>query len=147
MSQFLNGSVTFVNPSTASTAVVPSTSPIAISVGGYNTSTGGIYENTGRGPNARGVLKPEFTAPAVDILGGGGTSAAAAITAGAAALLLQWGIVLGNNPSIKTEIIKTYLISGAEQPVPNFETDAEGFPNNLWGYGKINLYNTFRQIF
>ena len=147
MSQFLNGSVTFVNPSTASTAVVPSTSPIAISVGGYNTSTGGIYENTGRGPNARGVLKPEFTAPAVDILGGSGTSAAAAITAGAAALLLQWGIVLGNNPSIKTEIIKTYLISGTEQPVPNSETDAEGFPNNLWGYGKINLYNTFRQIF
>ncbi|MBQ6555163.1 MAG: S8 family peptidase [Firmicutes bacterium] len=147
MSQFLNGSVTFINPSTASTAVVPSTAPLVISVGGYNTSTGGIYENTGRGPNARGVLKPDFTAPAADILGGSGTSASAAITAGAAALLLQWGIVLGNNPAIKTEIIKTYLISGAEQPTPNLETDAEGFPNNLWGFGKINLYNTFRQIF
>lgn len=147
MESFLSGSVTFLSPSTATTAVVPSTAPLILSVGGYNSNTGGIYENTGRGPNTRGVVRPDLTAPAVDIYGFDGTSTAAAITGGAAALLLHWGIVLGNDPAITTDTIKTYLIAGAEQPIRNIETGTEGFPNNIWGYGKLNLFNTFRQIF
>ena len=147
MNQFINGSVTFLSPSTASTVTVPGTAPLLICSGGYNTATGGIYENTGRGPNTRNVIRPDLAAPAVDILGSTGTSNAAAITAGAAALLLQWGIVQGNNQGLNTDQIRTYLTAGAEQPVSNLETGLEGYPNSIWGYGKLNLYNTFRQIF
>ncbi len=147
LARLLKGNVVFTAPSTASTVTVPSTAPLVIAVGGYNDKTGGIYENTGRGPNTRSTVRPDIVAPAVDIYGGTGTSSAAAITAGAAALLLQWGIVQGNNPSVMTDIIKTYLIAGANRPVSNIETGAEGFPNNIWGHGKLDLYNTFRQIF
>lgn len=144
--RLLSGNIAFLDPSTASTAVVPSTAPLVLTAGGYNSNTGGIYENTGRGPNTRGVIKPDITAPAVDVFGTDGTSNAAAVTAGAAALLLQWGIVRGNNPGLTTDVIKTYLTAGAEQPTAGLEAGREGFPNNIWGYGKLNLYNTFRQI-
>ena len=145
--RLLSGNVTFVSPSTAETLTVPSTAPLLMTVGGYNGNTGGVYEFTGRGPNSQGVLKPDFTAPAVDVSGGSGTSLGAAVTAGAAALLMQWGIVDGNDPRMKTEIVKAYLIAGTEQPTQNLEAGGEAFPNNLWGYGRINLYNTFRRIF
>ena len=145
--RLLNGRVVFVGPSTATTATVPSTAQLVMTVGGYNGNTGGIYEFSGRGPNAQGLLKPEFTAPSVDVLGASGTSMGAAVTAGAAALLLQWGIVNGNDIRMKTEIIKAYLIAGTQQPVRNLEAGSEDFPNDLWGYGRINLYNTFGRIF
>ncbi|MBQ9519673.1 MAG: S8 family peptidase, partial [Firmicutes bacterium] len=145
--RLLSGNVTFVTPATAETLTVPATAPRLMTIGGYNGNTGGVYEFTGRGPNSQGILKPDFTAPAVDVSGSSGTSLGAAVTAGAAALLMQWGIVDGNDPRMRTEIIKAYLIAGTEQPTQNLESGGEAFPNNLWGYGRINLYNTFRRIF
>lgn len=145
--RLLNGNVTFASPSTATTVTVPAAAAQIITVGGYNGNTGGVYEFTGRGPNSSGIMRPDLTAPAVDVEGASGTSMAAAVTAGAAALLLQWGIVNKNDMRMKTEIIKAYLIAGTEQPVRNLESDGEGFPNDLWGYGRLNLYNTFLRIF
>ena len=41
---------------------------------------------------------------------------------------------------MNTNMIKSYLILGCSQNM-NVE-----YPNDLWGYGKINLIETFRKI-
>jgi hypothetical protein len=69
-----------------------------------------------------------------------GTSIAAAITTGACALMLQWGIVDENDILMDTYHIRANLIAGCERDI-NVE-----YPNNQWGYGKLNLFNTFRSL-
>ena len=69
-----------------------------------------------------------------------GTSVAAAIGAGAAALMLQWGIVQKNDVSLNTYRIKTYLIRGCNRDL-NIQ-----YPNYQWGYGRLDLFNTFAQL-
>jgi len=69
-----------------------------------------------------------------------GTSTSTAITAGACALMLQWGIVQGNDPTLNTYRMRTFLIKGATREV-NMT-----YPSFQWGYGKLNLRNTFRHM-
>ena len=69
-----------------------------------------------------------------------GTSAAAAVTAGAAALLMEWGIVKNNMPTINGDLIKSLFISGCVRD------ENITYPNNQWGYGRMNLYNTFASV-
>ena len=69
-----------------------------------------------------------------------GTSVATAITAGACALMLQWGIVRQNNVSLNTYSIRSFLIRGCRRD-PNIQ-----YPNSQWGFGKLDLFNTFRQL-
>jgi hypothetical protein len=66
-----------------------------------------------------------------------GTSAAAAITAGACALMLQWGIVQGNDTSLSTYQIRAYLIRGCKR------NPLMLYPNTQWGYGALDLIQTF----
>ena len=90
-------------------------------------------------------MAPDFAAPGVGVRGvypAGfgtmtGTSAAAAITAGAAALLMEWGIIKNNMPTINGDLIKSLLIGGCDRD------DGIVYPNVKWGYGKLNLYNSF----
>jgi hypothetical protein len=90
-------------------------------------------------------MLPDLTAPGVNVSGiypygegrMSGTSVAAAITAGAAALMLQWGVVDGHDPGFNTYRIKAYLIRGCTRDL-NIP-----YPNPQWGYGKLNLINTF----
>ena len=69
-----------------------------------------------------------------------GTSVAAAITAGAVSNLLSWGIVEGNDPAMSEAAIRSYLVRGASR------SKAFTYPNPEWGYGTLNLYNTFLQL-
>ena len=94
-------------------------------------------------------LEPDLVAPAVNVFGplpGGrfgtrtGTSVAAAHTAGASALLLEWGVLKGNVPYMNTSDVKEYLIRGATR------SPERTYPNREWGYGALNLYNTFEAI-
>jgi hypothetical protein len=66
-----------------------------------------------------------------------GTSIAAAHTSGVAAMLLEWGIVKGNAPNMDGITIKNILIRGAKRD-PN-----TSYPNKEWGFGILDLYNTF----
>jgi len=90
----------FLRPDPYSTITVPGNSRLPITVGAYDTSTGGIYIHSSRGFTPNQIVKPELAAPGVNILGPSvgrkpgsdtpmttrtGTSAAAAITAGAGA--------------------------------------------------------------
>jgi len=66
---------------------------------------------------------------------------AAALTAGAAAQLLQWTVVEKNQTYLSSREVAGYLTAGAS-PV---ET-AQGYPNNRWGYGKLDMEGTFDVI-
>ncbi|MEA4814745.1 MAG: S8 family peptidase, partial [Oscillospiraceae bacterium] len=130
------------------TVTVPSTAFGAISCGAYNSENDSLYLNTSWGPTRIEQMAPDLVAPGVGILGiyptgsgtMSGTSAAAAITAGACALMLQWGIVQGNDVSISTYQIRAYLIRGCDR------MQSMSYPNPQWGYGSLNLYQSFNHM-
>ena len=145
----------FLRPDPYSTITVPGNSRLPITVGAYDTSTGGIYIHSSRGFTPNQIVKPELAAPGVNILGPSvgrkpgsdtpmttrtGTSAAAAITAGAAAILLGWGIVEGNYPTMSEASVKSYLIRGAQR------NPALTYPNREFGYGTLDLFQTFLRL-
>ena len=65
---------------------------------------------------------------------------AAAHVAGAVASLFGWGIVEGNQITMSQASVKSYLIRGAKR------NPALRYPNEEWGYGALDLYETFRRI-
>lgn len=183
--------ISFVRPSPEITITAPGSCPGVITVSAYNNDNNAIYVNASRGYTRKGSVKPDITAPGVDIKGvfasgggassgeeaspgeevspggevlpgeevspgggvssGGGmpaagrvlysnrsgTSIATAFTAGAAALMLQWGIVERNNLGINTEIIKQMLIRGANRE------NSDIYPNNIWGWGKLDVLKSY----
>lgn len=145
ISEFLESPVYFLLSSPDVTLTVPSTAHVPMTVGGYNDRSGALFLDSGRGYTADGAIKPDFTAPAVDITGAGetvntGTSYAAAITAGAAAMFLEWAAVRGNVPAVNTADVKSEFIRGASQAAGQL------YPNREWGYGKLDLVQTFLNL-
>ncbi|MFP4698023.1 MAG: S8 family peptidase [Eubacteriales bacterium] len=139
----------FLNPSPYMTLTIPSTAINPIAVGAYNHFNDSLYIASGRGWTRNNWIKPDLVAPGVNVLGPvlnnefgtmTGTSISAAHVAGAAALLLEWGIIQGNNPDINTTVIKKTLLRGAQRKE---ELD---YPNREWGYGTLNLFNSFEII-
>ena len=147
--QFLNKDTYFLNSNPFYTVTIPGTANSILTVGGYNSFDGSFFVDSGRGPTRLGLIKPFIVAPAVNISCVGprgnfetltGTSAATAIATGSSALLLEWGIVKKNSPIMNTTSIINYLSNGA-----NRNTN-EIYPNNLWGFGKLNLYSVFENL-
>ncbi len=145
----ISSGVRFIRPNPDTTITTPSAAEIPITVGGYNGLTGAIDIRSGRGFGGLGQVKPEFCAPSVNVFGAGlrnlnitytGTSAAAAITAGAAAQVLEWGILRGNAPAMNTVEVKNLLIRGCQRD------DDMVFPNEAWGYGALNAYQSFERL-
>ncbi len=145
----VGGDVTFLRPNPDVTLTTPSAARIPISVGGYDALTGARYLQSGRGFDAMGRIKPDFCAPSVNVFGAGlrenfvtmtGNSAAAAITAGAAALVLEWGVLRGNVPTMNSIEIKNLLVRGCQRE------ENINYPNKEWGYGKLDVYNTFQVL-
>ncbi|MBN7774533.1 S8 family peptidase [Clostridium aminobutyricum] len=142
---FIAPDIEFLESSPYYTVVVPSTMMASISCGAYNTANNSLYVRSSWGPTRAMVNAPDLVAPGVNVgayypTGYGsmtGTSVATAIVAGASALLMQWGIVDGNDSSISTYQIKAYLIRGCTR------TETLSYPNNQWGYGRLNLLRTF----
>ena len=146
---FVSPTVEFLVPDPYYTIVVPATALQPIDCGGYDDLTNSLYENSSWGPTRLNVLSPDLVAPAVNVVGVfpktgfgvmTGTSVAAAITTGACALMLEWGIVEGRNLSMSTSQIRAYLIRGAVR-FPDVV-----YPNNQWGYGILNLYDSFAAL-
>lgn len=136
-----NSATGFLDASADLTFTVPSTAGNVISVSGYDSATDTFASFSGRGFTNGQAAKPDLTAPAVNILstapGGGysirsGTSMAAPFVAGASALLMQYGIVLGNDPFLYGEKIKALLQKGA-RPLPAFSQ----YPNASIGWGAL----------
>ncbi len=137
--------VEFLKPSPNYTIAVPATAHQVICCGAYNNFESSLYVSSSWGPTAEPNIAPSFVAPGVNVKGiypsgygtMSGTSVAAAITAGACALLLQWGIVDGNEPALTLSRMKSLLISGCVRD------EGIAYPNEQWGYGKLNLYRVF----
>lgn len=130
------------------TIVFPATSLRSIVCGAYDHSDNSLFVSSSWGPTRLPRMAPDFVAPGVNVRGvfpsgvGNmtGTSVSAAIAAGASAMLLEWGIVRENIRSMDGDLVRTLLISGSVRE--------EGmiYPNNKWGYGKLNLLGTFLSI-
>lgn len=146
---FIKEGTIFLTPDPFYTVTLPGTANSIIAVGGYNHFDNSFFVQSGRGPTRQNNLKPTISAPAVNVScvneNGDldritGTSGATAISTGCSALMLEWAIVKGNSPAINTLSITGYFISGAERN-PN-----ELYPNNLWGFGKLNILSTFQNM-
>lgn len=144
---FISDQTIFLRPDPDITITDPGNASMPITVGAYQHRSQSIYIHSSRGFTRSGQIKPDLAAPGVDIQGpglseaswtrGSGTSAAAAITAGAAADILSWGITDGNNPALTSATVKAMLIRGAGRS-PAFR-----YPSREWGYGTLDLYQTF----
>ena len=145
----------FLRPTPDTTITLPGNTAAPITVGAYNHLNNSIYIHSSRGFPPSGIVKPELAAPGVNVMGpsvgrraGGsvpmttrsGTSVAAAHVAGAVASLFGWGIVEGNQITMSQASVKSYLIRGAKR------NPALRYPNEEWGYGALDLYETFRRI-
>ncbi len=140
--------IEFLEPDPNYTITAPGTSSAVITCGAYNDEDNSLFINSSWGPTRLPAASPDFVAPGVRVSGiyptgpgiMSGTSVAAAITTGACALMLQWGIVEGNAITLDTFQIKGYLIRGCTRD--NNRT----YPNYQWGYGRLDLYNSFNLI-
>lgn len=149
LTEFLSGEVYFLEADPYYTLTSPANTDSPVIVSWYNGSTGALSQESGRGYTRSQRINPDITAPGVDVRGalpGGrfaarsGSCVSAAVTAGAVALMLEWLIYDQDVPGIDSYQIKSLLILGAVRP------DIMEYPNREWGYGQLNLYNTFETM-
>jgi subtilisin family serine protease len=136
----------FLRPALETTLTLPSTANKVITVGAYDARVNTIAPFSGRGFTRNNEkVKPDLVAPGVNVVtsraGGGsgsfsGTSMSAPFVAGSAAVMMEWGIVLGNDPFLYGQKIKAYLRKGAARK------EVFSYPNNMWGYGSLCLKDT-----
>ena len=133
--EFLEQSVTFLQPSPDVTLTEPANASQVITISAYDSYTDSWYASSGRGFSRSGGIKPDLAAPGVGVhtaLGEtDGSCMAAALAAGCVAQFLEWAIVDGT---------KSFLIQGAERP-----GDIR-YPDKRWGYGRININGTFETL-
>lgn len=149
ITEFLGTETYFIQPSPNVTVTSPGNSIIPIVVTAYDYTNNSLYLQAGRGFSRVGAVTPSLAAPGVNLTGpepGGtygkrtGTSVAAAHSAGITAMLLQWGIQSGYYSQLDSVEIKNLLIRGARRDPNNT------YPNPEWGYGIVDIYNTFNSL-
>lgn len=144
ITEFVDGGVYFLEPNPNVTLTEPSNSQNVITVSTYNGITGSWFSESGRGFTADDLVKPDFAAPGVQvstILGNRtGSSMAAALTAGCVAQFMEWSIVEGYAPYGGSRSIKSLFIRGAVR-----ENNVT-YPDERWGYGKLNISGTFEAL-
>ncbi len=142
--QFITGDVYFLRPNPYITMTEPAFSENVITVTSYNDMNNSFYQESGRGFAANDRIKPEMSAPGVNIstIYGAqtGSSLAAAITAGAVAQFMQWAVVEGNRILIDGVETKSYFIRGASR-----DGDIT-YPSEEWGYGRLDAVGVFEVI-
>lgn len=136
-----SANVRFLASTPNTSMTIPASASTVISVGAYNSKSLTYAPFSGRGYTVGGVVKPDISAPGVDIdvpiPGGGlvyvsGTSFATPFAASGAAMLMQWGIVENNDPYLYGEKVRAYLIKGA-RTLPGYTV----WPNEQLGWGTL----------
>lgn len=154
MHGFLSDQTIFLRPDPNTTTMDPGNANMPLTVAAYNHSNNSIYIHSSRGYTPRGRIKPDIAAPGVDVQGPAagisiendlrftrrsGSSVAAAIAAGAMADIFTWSYVNNNDQGLSNTSLTSMIIRGADRN-PSFT-----YPNPIWGYGTLNLYQTFRR--
>lgn len=139
---FISDQTYFLRSNPDTTVTEPGNAPLTLTIGAYDHHDNSLYIHSSRGYTRLGIVKPDLTAPGVNVtLPDGrsltGTSVAAAYAAGASANLLSWAITQGNDLFMNTSIAKSFFIRGARRN-PIFT-----YPNRELGYGNLDLYNSF----
>ena len=139
----------FINPNPNLTITSPGNSRHQLTVTAYNQVNGTILPESGRGYTRSGEIKPDIAAPGYQIPcalprnrygTATGTGAAAAQAAGIVAMIFEWAIVKANYPRITGNNANHLIISGAVRD------QNEDFPNNVWGYGRIQAEHVFERV-
>ena len=147
---FLKPGTKFRESTPEKTINYPATYEDIISVGAYDTINNTIWPTSSRGPTIDYIQAPELVAPGVNIIAPypgekyariSGTAPAAAYVAGSIALFLQYVLVENRYPKKAfTQNIATYLKAGA------MRSDNISYPNSTYGYGLLNIRNSFDQL-
>lgn len=153
ISRFLSGETYFLNPNPDITLTIPGFAENAITVSSYSSRNNSIYVRSGRGFSRGSQIKPDMSAPAVEVsapvrgLSGElrlasvtGSALSAAITTGAVADFMQWAVIEKNATYLNSGEVKNYFIRGALRD-RNLE-----YPNRLWGFGKLSLQGVFDSL-
>ena len=151
ISEGLNVTTKFLNPTIYNTLGIPATVRNVISVGSYNFLTNTISPFSGRGRLYNcGLVKPDVVAPGEDIESAipnrsfgpkTGTSMATPNVTGICALMTQWGIIKKNDLYLYGERLKYYLILGAKRGRRDIS-----YPDPSWGYGEVCAYNSLSLV-
>ncbi len=139
----------FLEPNPDITITSPGNAIDSATITAYDPATGGIAIFSSRGYTRIGGIKPDLAAPGVNLTCPtlknnygtiSGTGAATAHSIGIMAMVLEWAVVSENYPAINGFAIKELLIRGAKrEPILTY-------PNNIWGYGKIDIYGLFKML-
>jgi subtilisin family serine protease len=126
------------------TITTPGNTMSILTVTAYNQINDTILPESGRGYTRSGLIKPDVAAPgfqlpcAIPELQYGtltGTGAAAAQAAGIIAMIMEWAYSRGNFTAITGVQINRMIIREA------YRSNMYIYPNNIWGYGQINISN------
>lgn len=147
---FLNEGTNFSNPDPFYTVNFPAIQDYLVSVGAYDLQNNNIWPPSSRGPNILNELNPNIIAPGVNIIGPypnntygrlTGTAASAAYVSGACALFYQYTIVDNKYPKQGfIPNVKAFLQLGARR------NEGTVYPNDIAGYGVLNVRGTFEQF-
>ncbi|MBE5959960.1 MAG: peptidase S8 [Lachnospiraceae bacterium] len=139
----------FIMSDPSTTITDPGNTEDVLTITAYQLSNGGIWEEAGRGFTRFNYAKPDLAAPGVNIpcpvVGNRysvmtGTGAASAVVTGIVAMVLEWSIVKRRTRNLNGKEIKAYLLRGARR-TPGME-----YPNDIWGYGKVDIYEMFQKL-
>ncbi|MDW2800551.1 S8 family peptidase [Clostridium boliviensis] len=131
------------------TIASPGDARVPLTIAAYNQLNNQILGESGRGFTRFGEIIPDVAAPGYKIPCAlpdnrfgtfTGTGAAAAHAAGVAAMIMEWGFIRGNHTSITGVKANRMIIRWANRDNAYF------YPNNIWGYGSIDMYHLFKQI-
>lgn len=146
---FLSDETYFLNPDSSVTITSPGNGTHQLTVTAYNQFNDSVLTDASRGYTTAGMIKPDISAPgfllpcAVSGNSYGsatGTGTAAAHAAGAAAMIFEWGIVRKNLPTLTGYDINRMFMRAARHGTANT------YPNNLWGYGQLDVNKVFQQL-
>lgn len=140
----------FVNSNYFSTTNIFAATENSISIGGFNNEIDSMWLGSSIGTLNQVPLKPDIVAPCINIVGpykdrsyakASGTGVSSSIVTGVVSILVDFLVSQSNlnQRLIYTDIIKTYLMIGADRFIYKY-------PNIRMGYGVLNLRNTIQQI-